>query len=249
MNTELLALSFTAEDPLRLAQFWSGVLRWKLVDDYRDDAVALLPNDDTGFRIRFLPGRVEKVGQNRMHFDLTSSSLEDQQRTVARSLALGARHIDVGQRPEEGHVVLADPDGNEFCVIEPGNRFLADCGFLGALSCDGSQEVGYFWSAALGWPLVWDQDQETAIRSPHGGPKITWGGPPVQPKPGENRLRFDLAPPSTGDLRAEAERLVALGATRIDGGRREVDGVFLADPDGNEFCVLPTQSPGAAASR
>ncbi len=74
--------------------------------------------------------------------------------------------------------MLADPEGNEFCVIEPGNNFLADCGFIGALACDGSQEVGYFWSEALGWPLVWDQDQETAIRSPHGGPKITWGGPP-----------------------------------------------------------------------
>ena len=71
--------------------------------------------------------------------------------------------------------MLADPEGNEFCVIEPGNEFLADCGFFGALACDGSQEVGYFWSQALGWPLVWDQDQETAIRSPHGGPKITLG--------------------------------------------------------------------------
>ena len=63
-----------------------------------------------------------------MHFDLTSTSLEDQQQTVARSLGLGARHIDIGQRPEDGHVVLADPEGNEFCVIEPGNNFLADCG-------------------------------------------------------------------------------------------------------------------------
>ena len=101
---------------------------------------------------------------------------------MARALELGGRHLDIGQRPEEGHVVLADPEGNEFCVIEPGNNFLADCGFIGALSSDGSQEVGYFWSKALGWPLVWDQDQETAIRSPHGGPKITWGGPPVAPE-------------------------------------------------------------------
>jgi len=90
--------------------------------------------------------------------------------------------------------VLADPEGNEFCVTGPGNKFLADCGFIGALACDGSQEVGYFWSAALGWPLVWDQDQETVIRSPRGGPKITWGGPPLMPKRGKNRLHFDLAP-------------------------------------------------------
>ena len=131
--------------------------------------------------------------------------------------------------------MLADPEGNEFCVIGPGNRFLADCGFFGALACDGSQAVGYFWSEALGWPLVWDQDEETAIRSPHGGPKITWGGPPLDPKVGRNRLRFDLAP--VGDRGAEVERLVALGATRLggaDGGRVE-----LADPDGNEFALAP----------
>ena len=56
-------------------------------------------------------------------------------------------------------------------------------------------EVGYFWSAALGWPLVWDQDEETAIRAPDGtGPFITWG-PPVAPKIGKNRLHLDIAPP------------------------------------------------------
>ena len=117
-------------------------------------------------------------------------------------------------------------------------RFLADCGFIGALSCDGSQEVGYFWSAALGWPLVWDQDQETAIRSPHGGPKVTWGGPPVAPKHGKNRLHLDLAPPADGDQQTEVDRLVSLGARRVDIGQGDVDWVVLVDPDGNEFCVL-----------
>ena len=158
---------------------------------------------------------------------------------MARSLALGARHIDVGQLPEEEHVVLADPEGNEFCVIEPGNNFLADCGFIGALSCDGSPQVGYFWSQALGWPLVWDQDEETAIRSPHGGPKIAWGGPPDTPKVGKNRLHFDVAPPADGDQAAEVDRLVSLGARRLDIAHGDVGWVVMADPDGNEFCVLP----------
>src|SRR5690349_2594826 len=166
MTCHLFAVSSDASQPLSLARFWSGVLGWKLTDD-PSDGVALLPADDTGFRLRFLPSRQPKIGPNQVHFDLTSESLQDQQQTVARALEFGGRHIDVGQRPEEGHVVLADPDGNEFCVIEPGNGFLADCGFLGALAGDGSAEVGYFWSAALQWPLVWDQDQETAIRSPH----------------------------------------------------------------------------------
>src|SRR3954471_19801439 len=103
---------------------------------------ALLPSDDTGFQLDFAPSQEQKTGPNQMHFDLTSTSLEDQQATVAKALGLGGRHIDVGQLPEEGHVVLADPEGNEFCVIEPGNKFLADTGFVGALASDGSQEVG-----------------------------------------------------------------------------------------------------------
>ncbi|TDD22819.1 VOC family protein [Kribbella turkmenica] len=237
MTIRLFALSFDARDPQRLAEFWAGVLGFEVADD--PYGVAVLPNDDTGFRLRFLPSESEKTGQNQMHFDLTSQSLEDQEATVARALALGGRHIDIGQLPEEKHVVLADPEGNEFCVIEPGNNFLADCGLIGALASDGSQAVGCFWAKALDWPLVWDQDEETAIRSPHGGPKITWGGPPVAPKLGKNRLHFDLAPPADGDLQAEVDRLVSLGATRLDIGQGEVDWVVLADPDGNEFCVLP----------
>ena len=182
------------------------------------DVTVLVPNDDTGFRIRFRPSDRPKLGQNQMHFDLTSQSLEEQQATVARVLELGGRHIDVGQRPDERHVVLADPEGNELCVIEPGNRFLADCGFIGAVSCDGSQDVGYFWSATLGWPLVWDQDEETAIRSPQGGPKISWGGPPLMPKLGPNRLHWDVAPATDTDPYAEVDRLVSLGAVRSDPG-------------------------------
>ncbi len=135
-------------------------------------------------------------------------------------------------------MVLADPEGNEFCVIEPGNNFLADCGFVAELAWDASQEVGYFWSQALDWPLVWDQDGETAIQSPSGGTKISWGGPPVAPKTRKNRLHLDLAPPARDDQQTEVERLVSLGATRIDIGQGEVSWVVMADPDGNEFCVL-----------
>ena len=237
MASHLVALCFDAIDPLRLARFWAGVLGWEIANA-TEDGIALLPSDDTGFKIRFLPTEKLKVGQNRIHFDLTSTSLEDQQQTVARALRLGARYIDIGQRGEEGHVVLADPEVNEFCVIEPGNSFLADCGFIGAVNCDGSQEVGYFWSEALGWPLVWDQDQETAIQSPSGGSKITWSGPPLMPRTGKDRLRFDIAPPAHGDQQTEVDRLVSLGAARIEIGQDEVSWVAMADPDGNEFRVL-----------
>ncbi|MFD3456934.1 VOC family protein [Streptomyces sp. NPDC058691] len=238
MTSQLFAICFHATRPSGLARFWSGVLGWELADG--PDDVAILPPNPAGFRIRFLPSQEPKLGQNRAHFDLTSAFPEDQERTVARALALGGQHIDVGQLPEEGHVVLADPDGNEFCVCEAGNKFLADTGFIGALSCDGTQAVGYFWSEALRWPLVWDQDQETAIQSPDGGTKITWGGPPVAPKTGTNRLYLELAIPADADWEAEVDRLISLGATRTGaGGADGADGgrVLMLDPDGNEFSV------------
>ncbi|HET8615169.1 MAG TPA: VOC family protein [Actinomycetales bacterium] len=236
MGLQLYALCIDALDPAGLGRFWSGVLGRELVDDPRG-GVTLLPNEATEFRTRFVPTDVPKTGRNQMHFDLTSSSLEEQQRTVKRALALGGQHYDVGQLPDEEHVVLADPEGNEFCVTEPGNNFLAGCGLIGALSSDGSQQCGHFWSKGLDWPLVWDQDEETAIQSPVGGSKISWGGPPLPPKTGKYRWHFDLMP--DGDQLAEVERLVALGAQRVDIGQGDVPWIVMEDPDGHELCVLP----------
>lgn len=231
MSTSLYALSFDAKDPAGLARFWAGVLGFEPAAGNE-----LVPHDNTGFRLRFLQSDVEKDRANQIHFDLTSQTPEQQQETVARALELGGRHIDIGQQPEETHVVLADPEGNEFCVIAAGNNFLKDTAFIGALSSDGSQAVGYFWSKALDWPLVWDQDEETAIQAPSGGPKISWGGPPVNPKAPKNRLHLDLT--VDGPVEAEVERLVALGATRLESGQEGDAAIPMADPDGNEFCIL-----------
>ena len=237
MGSRLVDLCFDANDPLRLARFWAEALRWEI--DETDDEIGLVPTDGTRFGILLEPLPEPKVGANRLHLDLTTTSIEDQQETVARLVELGGRHIDVGQSPDDAHVVLADPEGNELCIIEPTNNFLASCGRFGSITCDGTREVGYFWSEALGWPLVWDQDDETAIRAPDGtGPLITWGGAPLDPKIGKNRLHLDIAPPVHVDQQAEVDRLVSLGATRVDIGQGDVSWVVMTDPDGNEFCVL-----------
>ena len=211
----LLAVTMEAPDPARAAQFWADLLARDVIGDL------LLPGHDGQLGLRFVPGRAGSLGASRMHLHLTSRDLEEQQQTVAKALKLGGRHLDVGQKPEEEHVVLADPAGHPFCVIEPGNAYLAGCGPLGELTCEGSREVGVFWSKALGWPLVWDQNEETAIQSPHGGTKIAWAGPPVPPKSAPNRQRFELTAAALADL-------ISLGATRLQSG-------VLADPDGNEF--------------
>jgi predicted enzyme related to lactoylglutathione lyase len=116
MSVQLSALCIDANDPARLARFWAGVLGWEMTDD-PEGGVTLLPADDTGFQIDLFPTEAVKSGPNQMHLDLTSTSLEDQQATVARALALGGRHIDIGQGADAEHVVLADPEGNEFCLL------------------------------------------------------------------------------------------------------------------------------------
>lgn len=223
-------MTFDAQDPATVAAFWAEILDRSVAET---DEGALLPAEGTQLGLGFARSPTRKVGANRMHLHVTSTSDDDQQRTVDRALALGARHLDVGQRPEEGHVVLADPGDNEFCVIEAGNTFLAGCGLLGELACDGGRDVGTFWSRALGWPLVWDQDQETAIQSPLGGTKIAWGGPsPARAVPSSGQ-RFDLT--VDGDPQGEVERLLSLGAARLD------DGSWV-DPEGAEFRLLDEKS-------
>jgi catechol 2,3-dioxygenase-like lactoylglutathione lyase family enzyme len=227
--TRLVAVAFDAREPTAVARFWAELLGREVVEE--GDGV-LLPGDERQVGLRFVAASTQKVGLNRLHLHLTSASPEGQRATVEKALSLGGSHLDVGQLPEEGHVVLSDPGDNEFCVIEPGNGFLAGCGPLGEVTCDGSRAVGVFWHEVLEWPLLWDQEQQTAIQSPAGGTKLTWGGPPVAPKLGRNRQRFDLA---ADDLQTAIATLTSLGATRL---ADVAEGVEFADPDGNEFRII-----------
>lgn len=226
MASRLEAVTFDVGDVPAVAAFWAGLLERQILEE---PGGMLVPGGETQVALRFVRSDTDQLGLRRLHLHLTSSSLEDQQRTVETALRLGGHHIDVGQEPDVGFVVLADPDGNELCVIEPGNNFLADTGYLGEVTCEGTRDVGLFWRDALNWTLVWDENQETAVQSPLGGTKISWGGPPVRAKHGRNRQRFDLV---TGDPSSEIERLLSIGATRL---ADLVDRIELVDPDGNEF--------------
>ncbi|HEX6237530.1 MAG TPA: VOC family protein, partial [Acidimicrobiales bacterium] len=83
MTARLLALCIDANDPLRLGRFWADALDWEL-GGHTDDEVDLVPTDGTSFRIvlRRVPER--KLGRNRIHLDLTSTSLDDQRESVSR---------------------------------------------------------------------------------------------------------------------------------------------------------------------
>jgi hypothetical protein len=222
----LEAVTFDVADPAAVAAFWAGLLDREVLTE---PGGALVSGDEMQVGLRFVISDTKQVGPRRLHLHLTSSSLEDQQQTVEAALRLGGRNIDVGQEPDAAFVVLADPGGNELCVIEPGNNFLAGTGYLGEVTCDGTRDVGLFWRDALGWPLVWDDNEETAVQSPLGGTKISWSGTPGKPKKGRSRQRFDLV---TADPSSEAERLISLGATLAPD---LPDGIELVDPGGNEF--------------
>ena len=229
MALRLEAVTFEVADADAVAAFWAGLLDRPVL---AEPGGVLVPGDTLQVGLRFVTSDTSQVGPRQLHLHLTSTSLEHQQRTVETALRLGGRHIDVGQGPDDPHVVLADPGGNELCVIEPGNNYLAGTGYLGEVTCDGTRDVGLFWRDALGWPLVWDENEQTAVQSPLGGTKISWdswGRPPVEPRTGRNRQRFDLV---TADPSGGAERLVSLGATRLSD---VADGIELDDPDSNEF--------------
>jgi hypothetical protein len=218
------AVAFEVADPGPVAAFWAGLLGRPTVEE--PDGI-LLPGDETQVGLRFVPGR-SGPGRPWLHLHLTSATPDDQRRIVDTALRLGARHLDVGQTAADPHVVLADPGGNELCVIEPGNGYLAGTGVLGEVTCAGSRAVGLFWRDALGWPLVWDEGDQTAIQSPLGGTKLAWDV--WVGERGPQRQRFDLV---ATDPEAETVRLRDLGA--LDGHR---------DPDGTAFTIRrPRRSP------
>jgi Glyoxalase-like domain len=239
MTARLAALALRSTAPSELARFWAHALRWSInLPDGDDGEAEIVPTDATTFSLVIQRSDGAKVGQNRIHFDLTTTSLDDQNATVTELLDIGAAHIDIGQDRADTHVVLADPEGNEFCIIDPHNRFLETCPRLGAVNCDGSHALGEFWSAALGWPLVWDQDEETAIQADGTGPKITWSGPPLMPRAGVERFHFHIAPtPGTSPL-TTLDHLLALGATRHETDHACPGATVLCDVDGNPFCLF-----------
>ena len=105
-------------DPRRVAPFWEAALGWRRTYDTEDEVVleppAGSPEDGVAPDLLFLKVPEDKSTKNRLHIDLRP---EDQAAEVARLESLGARRIDIGQGMDVSWVVLADPDGNELCVL------------------------------------------------------------------------------------------------------------------------------------
>jgi predicted enzyme related to lactoylglutathione lyase len=115
MSVEINNLTVDCRDPKALAEFWTAALGWVVVDE-SDDGVMIAPFAEPRpgvFPVYFQENPDEKVVKNRLHFDLVP---DDQDAEVARIRALGGRHADIGQG-DVPWVVMADVEGNEFCVL------------------------------------------------------------------------------------------------------------------------------------
>ncbi|GAA2429875.1 VOC family protein [Streptomyces lavendulocolor] len=115
MAVSLYQIAVDALDVPGLARFWARVLDWKVL--YEDDQETVIGADVAALPgMVFVPVADGKAVKNRLHLDLAP---DDQAAEVERIIGLGARRVDVGQGDDVTWVVLADPEGNEFCVLRP----------------------------------------------------------------------------------------------------------------------------------
>lgn len=128
MGSRIENFSIDSKTPSETAQFWAEALGWRIVGDDGDEVALQPPAGSAGAGILpdilFLRVPEAKSIKNRLHLDLRP---DDQTAEVARLEALGARRVDVGQGTEVTWVVMADPEGNEFCVL----RTLTDAELAG----------------------------------------------------------------------------------------------------------------------
>jgi hypothetical protein len=115
-TSRIAQLTIDVENVAVMSEFWSLALGYRAVPD-EGRSVHLVPPDDAGSDLPTIwlqPVPSFKTGKNRCHPDLEAA---DPAGEVERLIALGAKRIDIGQTGDEGFVVLADPEGNEFCVL------------------------------------------------------------------------------------------------------------------------------------
>ncbi|MFF5176378.1 VOC family protein [Micromonospora sp. NPDC000089] len=242
MATRLVQIAMNARDDVAVGRFWAAALGWGT--EIEEPGVTNLEPvgfdypDPAAVCIDVVTVPEAKVGKSRVHVDLATTSAAHQAQLVTRLTELGATPVDVGQG-DVPWTVLADPEGNEFCVAEPRPHH-RDTGPIGAVvvDCLDPRALARFWDEAIDWVLHEVDDDRAVLRSATGvGPYLEFRRTP-DAKTGKNRTHLDLRPYPGDDLAAEVARLRALGATDVDLGQGDVPWTVLADPEGNEFCVL-----------
>lgn len=242
MATRLVQINMKARDDSALGAFWAAALGWTISSE-APGVTNLEPEgfvypDPVAVCIDLVVSTEPKTVKNRVHVDLATTSAAHQAEMVARLKELGATPADVGQG-DVPWTVLADPEGNEFCVLEP-RPIYRDTGPIAAVvvDCADPRAMAGFWSDAMDWTLREVTDDIASLRSAEGvGPYLEFVRRP-DVKSVWNRVHLDIRPYPDDDPVAETARLRTLGATVIDLGESDVSWTVLADPEGNEFCLL-----------
>ncbi len=257
MPTHLDCLTVDSADPVALGAWWAQALgweaathRWARADGSPGLKVSVNPHPRSGadtftVPLTFVPSGEPKRGLNRLHLDLRSATPQEQQDSVSALEQHGAQRIDLGQGTA-AFVVLADIEGNEFCVLEPREEY-AETGVVASIVIKAIDppSLARFWAAATGWGITASTPQIATLRQAGGvGPTIELIANSDR-REGKNRWHLDVRPGEQDDHQAEVERLLSLGAQQVDIGQTldpdDVTWVVLADPEGNEFCVLRPQ--------
>jgi hypothetical protein len=162
---------------------------------------------------------------------------------VQRALDLGATHLDIGQH-DVPWVVLADPEGNPFCVMEERPEY-ATSGPLAALPLDSADPArdAAFWAELSGWQPV-SSAMPAALRHPSGrGVLLELCQEPSPAPPGlKSRLHLDIRLETGDDEDAVVARVVELGGREFDADWGELPWRVVTDPSGNVLCLLPARS-------
>jgi predicted enzyme related to lactoylglutathione lyase len=117
MPVRLHHIVIDTHDLPMLARFWTQALGWQILSE-REREIVIGTDANALVGICFMPVTDAKTVKNRVHLDLTTSA-SDRDTEIERLLGLGARRVDIGQTGAESWTVLADPEGNEFCVVRP----------------------------------------------------------------------------------------------------------------------------------
>lgn len=115
MPSRIAALAIDAADPEVVADFWCRVLEWQVVEEF-EGGIGIASSSGAWPQIDVFPVPEHKAGKNRLHLDLRADGISTADE-LKRLIELGARQADVGQSAEASWVVLADPEGNEFCLL------------------------------------------------------------------------------------------------------------------------------------
>jgi Glyoxalase-like domain len=243
MPLRLVQIAMNATDDAALGRFWAAALGWGIDSEERGVTNLEPPGfpypDPAALYIDIIIVPEPKTVKNRLHIDLATTSAGHQAELTAHLLGLGATRVDLGQG-DVPWTVLADPEGNEFCVLEP-RPLYADTGPIAAVvnDCADPRAMARFWGQAMDWTVHEVTDDYARLRSSQGvGPYLEFIRTP-DAKTVKNRTHLDLRPYPGDDQAAEVARLHALGATDVDLGQGDdVSWNCLADPEGNEFDVL-----------